>query len=824
MPPAVANAECGPQVPGTANPGTAAPSTNGCISNCGTNIISAKSPPSEFLNVAYFEAFNSQRSCLNMDVRQVDTTKYSHIHFAFIELTAAFAVDTSQFQDSFNNFVALTGVKRIASFGEISLAGWAMSTDPATYTIFRNAVSSTANRQTFASNLVTFVRKHGLDGVDIDWEYPGEQDVPGIPPDSAGDGQNLAAFLALLKPLLPSGVSLSIAVPAGYWYLRAFPIGTMSSSLDYIIFMTYDLHGQWDYQSAFDDPGCPLGGCLRSHVNLTETLNSLSMITKAGVNSNKLIVGVASYGRAFKMTTAGCTGPMCTFTGPASGATPGSCTQTAGYIANAEIEKIIAAGGVQTSHDTASDSDILVYNSVQWVGYMSNTTKASRTSVYKGLNMGGTSDWAVDLQSFLPAYTPPTPPVVRNPCTQVQGWVAEWVDTLINGFQPFTVDGCGCFTDIPEEWEGPVVWEALTNWVWANRDNKDSLAGTVLGDSFYIQTGSGESPPDVTAAEYGGGNDDVLWAALGWMKYYQFWAAGGGSGKNLEFLLSSAHGFIDTVASTIPSDPCPGGVLWKPGGNSKNTITNALFIHASAMYYIITNTTSYLTQAEDVWNWSMFSHCLLVILTRNPPQWQKAEIKHRRIFTMTDPSPSRIRRPAMPELLPQVLYLPVFSEVLKLKCDHALYTYNTGQMLGAAGALYTATRNKTYLTAGNATLNGLVTSTDFNRNGVLFENTCDDSACTGNDNAWSFKGITMEGVQYFLDAANDPTITSLYSPWIGFQAASIHNNAVDSSNGDVGNVWYQQGTQVRNAATLGMAISAGNAAVKYGANNGSFTC
>ncbi|KAJ6563854.1 glycoside hydrolase [Mycena capillaripes] len=339
---------------------------------------------------------------------------------------------------------------------------------------------------------------------------------------------------------------------------------------------------------------------------------------------------------------------------------------------------------------------------------------------------------------------------------------------------------------MPEEWEGPVVWEALTNWVWANRDNTESLAGTVLGDSFFIQTGSGESPPDVAAAEYGGGNDDILWAALGWMKYYQFWAAGGGTGKNLAFLLSSAKGFIDTVAATIPSQPCPGGVLWKPGGDSKNTITNALFIHASAMYFIITGTTSYLTQAVGVWNW----------MAANGNQ-----------------APSGIYYDG-PSTGPST-------------CGAggalSLYTYNTGQMLGAAGALYTATGNKIYLTAGNATLNSLVTSTDFNRNGILFENTCDASACTGNDNAWSFKGITMEGVQYFLDAANDPTITSLYSPWIGFQAASINKNAVES-NGDVGNVWYQQGAQVHKSATLGMAISAGNAAVKYGANDGTFTC
>ncbi|KAJ6448445.1 glycoside hydrolase superfamily [Mycena sanguinolenta] len=457
MPPAVQGTVCGPQVPGTANPGaganlsalnpcplnaccdiwgqcgttsdfctpsstgapgTAAPGTNGCISNCGTQILSS-SPPAEFRSVAYFEAFNAQRSCLNMDVRQIDTTKYTHVHFAFLDLTSSFDIDISQYQDSFNDFIGLTGIKRIASFG-----GWAMSTDADTYDIFRDAVSTSANQKTFASNLVAFVNQYKLDGIDIDWEYPGEQDIPGIPADSTGDGQNLAAFLTVLRPLLPSGVTLSIAVPAGYWYLKAFPIATMANSLDYIIYMTYDLHGQWDYGSKFDDPGCPAGSCLRSHVNLTETLNAFSMITKAGVPSNKLIVGVTSYGRAFKMTTAGCTGPLCTFTGPSSGATPGPCTNTAGYIANAEINQIIAAGGVQTFHDGPSDSDILVYNSVQWVAYMDDDTKASRTLTYKGLNMGGVSDWAVDLQAYLPPYTPPIPPPVRNPCTQVQGWVA----------------------------------------------------------------------------------------------------------------------------------------------------------------------------------------------------------------------------------------------------------------------------------------------------------------------------------------------------------------------------------------------------------------
>lgn len=43
-------------------------------------------------------------------------------------------------------------------------------------------------------------------------------------------------------------------------------------------------------------------------VNMTETYTALSMITKAGVSSNKIAVGVSSYGRSFQMTDSSCTG------------------------------------------------------------------------------------------------------------------------------------------------------------------------------------------------------------------------------------------------------------------------------------------------------------------------------------------------------------------------------------------------------------------------------------------------------------------------------------------------------------------------------------
>lgn len=49
----------------TGAPGTAQPGSNGCISNCGTDIVSSAAPDS-FSRVGYFEAWNTERPCLNM--------------------------------------------------------------------------------------------------------------------------------------------------------------------------------------------------------------------------------------------------------------------------------------------------------------------------------------------------------------------------------------------------------------------------------------------------------------------------------------------------------------------------------------------------------------------------------------------------------------------------------------------------------------------------------------------------------------------------------------------------------------------------------------
>lgn len=110
-------------------------------------------------------------------------------------------------------------------------------------------------------------------------------------------------------------------------------------------------------------------------VNLTETENSLAMVTKAGVEARKLVVGVSSYGRSFKMSSARCKGPTCSFTGPKSGAAKGKCTDTAGYISNAELEALIHShsGDVEKWYDATTDSDYMIFDGK----YMLNARKVS---------------------------------------------------------------------------------------------------------------------------------------------------------------------------------------------------------------------------------------------------------------------------------------------------------------------------------------------------------------------------------------------------------------------------------------------------------------
>lgn len=93
-------------------------------------------PPAEFRRIGYWAAFNLDRPCNTMSIGAIPEF-YTHIHFAFSNLTESFQVDVSGYQESWDRFKRATTYKRIVSFG-----GWAFSTEPATFDVFRSGVAS----------------------------------------------------------------------------------------------------------------------------------------------------------------------------------------------------------------------------------------------------------------------------------------------------------------------------------------------------------------------------------------------------------------------------------------------------------------------------------------------------------------------------------------------------------------------------------------------------------------------------------------------------------------------------------------------------------
>ncbi|QYS97943.1 Chitinase [Trichoderma simmonsii] len=462
----------------TGNPGTAPPDSNGCISNCGTDIVNNDKPPSSgFQRIGYYEAFNWERSCLNMRSEMSNTQKYTHMHWAFGDVKSDMSVSVNDTYGQWDGFMRLKDVKKIVSFG-----GWGFSTGVASYEVLRKAMSP-ESRDRFVSNIVSFVKEASVDGIDLDWEYPGAPDIPGIPAGLPSDTRNYLDTLRALRKALPAKYSVSIAVPASYWYLRPFPIQEMSQVVDYIVYMAYDLHGQWDVGNGWAMSGCPGGNCLRSHVNQTEVMLALSMITKAGVNANKVFVGESSYGRSFRMANTACTEPDCTFTGAngQSDAAKGRCTNASGYLSNAEINEIISkpSKSKKTWFDKDTASDYLVYDDVEWVAYMSDHTKEVRRDKWKQLNFGGSVDWAVDLQEFNGADTVgPHGDYNNSSCIQVfDNMIWNWLNPSIEA-----VVGC---TNILQPSPLPVT-VTLTAYTTITLQSGSSFSTTVVSAPFSI--------------------------------------------------------------------------------------------------------------------------------------------------------------------------------------------------------------------------------------------------------------------------------------------------------------------------------------------------
>lgn len=133
----------------------------------------------------------------------------------------------------------------------VSVGGWTLSK------YFSPVAADPAKRLEFARSVLRIIRKYDLDGVDIDWEYPGGGGMEGnyASPD---DGKNFVLLLKTIREVFNQAEEkdhedymITVAAPADPVKAGRINWTEASRYLDAIDVMTYDYHGAWEDVTGF---------------------------------------------------------------------------------------------------------------------------------------------------------------------------------------------------------------------------------------------------------------------------------------------------------------------------------------------------------------------------------------------------------------------------------------------------------------------------------------------------------------------------------------------------------------------------------------------
>ncbi|MFS0726516.1 glycoside hydrolase family 18 protein [Paenibacillus sp. 1P07SE] len=176
----------------------------------------------------------------------------------------------------------------------LSVGGWSAGG-------FSEAAATAEGRQSMARSAVRAIEEYGLDGIDLDWEYPC-YGVAGIAA-SQDDKQHFTLLLRDIREALDRrGAAdgrhymLTIAAGADQYYLDGTEMAQAQRYLDYVQLMTYDMRGGFQTLTGHHTNLYPATGDLfRISVD-----TSVQLFVNAGVPREKLVIGAAFYSRMWK--------------------------------------------------------------------------------------------------------------------------------------------------------------------------------------------------------------------------------------------------------------------------------------------------------------------------------------------------------------------------------------------------------------------------------------------------------------------------------------------------------------------------------------------
>ena len=228
-----------------------------------------------------------------MSMQNVDASKLTHINYAFADIDKGKIV--LRLKTDSVNLVQLVAKKSQNPDLKviISIGGWAWSN------WFSDAALTPVSREGFGKSAIELMQKYHLDGIDLDWEYPGQiGEDNGFRPE---DKQNFTLLLAEIRHQLDdlgsksnSHYLLTIASGSDQVYIDHTELGEAQKHLDFINIMTYDFYSGLDsvtghHANLYDSKQAP--------TTAKSVQAAVERHLKAGVPANKIVLGIPFYGR-----------------------------------------------------------------------------------------------------------------------------------------------------------------------------------------------------------------------------------------------------------------------------------------------------------------------------------------------------------------------------------------------------------------------------------------------------------------------------------------------------------------------------------------------
>lgn len=166
----------------------------------------------------------------------------------------------------------------------LSIGGWGAGG-------FSDMAMTEEGRWNFSRSCKRVVEEYGLDGVDIDWEYPCSE-LAGIDAHPR-DRENFTQLLRSLRKQLGHDRIVSIAAGASKQFIHDTQMDQVAKVVDYVQLMTYDLRSGFSHQAGHHAALCASAG---DDTGLN-TQDMVRLFRRAGVPTEKIIIGAAFYSR-----------------------------------------------------------------------------------------------------------------------------------------------------------------------------------------------------------------------------------------------------------------------------------------------------------------------------------------------------------------------------------------------------------------------------------------------------------------------------------------------------------------------------------------------